>query len=37
LLDAIGDWEDVHSEALREVLMSQRITEQAQEGVTGRD
>jgi len=35
LIDAIGDWDDVHREALREVRRAQALAEQG--GDTGRD
>jgi len=37
LLDAIGDWNDVHPEALREVLRGQILAQKAQEGATPHD
>jgi hypothetical protein len=35
LVDAIGDWDDIHSEALREVRRAQALAEQ--EGASDRD
>ena len=37
LFDAIGDWDDVHREALREVLQAQAAVEREQQGEAGRD
>jgi hypothetical protein len=37
LFDAIGDWDDVHREALREVLRAQAAAEREREGGAGRD
>jgi hypothetical protein len=37
LLDAIGDWDDVHPEALREVLRGQQLAQQARAGAARHD